>query len=511
MIKDPQHEMEMERIPNTAGVGSWLLMTMFFAGACFAQQVKAQDGALDQAYTSSDGDARIIYAAAQLPDGKVLIGGNIPPVNFQRLNADGTIDTSLPSGTGFTGGIPNHVWSILSVSDEQVLVGGCFTTFNGTAITNLARIGSDGLLDPTFDSGTGPRLASGGPVIGSIYNITPQPDGKLVIGGMFDEYDGHIRSCLARIDANGALDPDFHVGAGVRSGSTVGAVWSIARQDDGKLLLSGLFTTYDGVARKNLARVNADGSLDATFNTGGGPNNVVRAVAVQPDGKVLIAGPFTAYDQVPRAGVARLHADGSLDTSFDPGAGAAGNAGPDLGGASLLLQVDGKIILGGWFNTFNTVSRNNLVRLHADGSVDLGFDPGTGLTEATGGGERPAARCIVPGTGGTLLVGGNLRKYDGTARNGFVRIINSAIVNVGEFEPLPVGVYPNPFHDKVIVELTAGAGKQPFTVHDAVGKQVASGVLNGQRDQVDLQALPAGVYVMRLQAGSPQSIRLVKQ
>lgn len=146
------------------------------------------------------------------------------------------------------------------------------------------------------------RLASGGPAIGSIYNITPQPDGKLVIGGMFDEYDGHSRSCLARIDANGALDPDFHVGAGVRSGSTVGAVWSIARQDDGKLLLSGLFTTYDGVARKNLARVNADGSLDATFNTGGGPNNVVRAVAVQPDGKVLIAGPFTAYDQVPRAG-----------------------------------------------------------------------------------------------------------------------------------------------------------------------------------------------------------------
>lgn len=82
---------------------------------------------------------------------------------------------------------------------------------------------------------------------------------------------------------------------------------------------------------------------------------------------------------------------------------------------------------------------------------------------------------------------------------------------MGEFEPLPVGVYPNPFHDKVIVELTAGAGKQPFTVHDAVGKQVASGVLNGQRDQVDLQALPTGVYVMRLQAGSPQSIRLVKQ
>ena len=109
MIKDPQHEMEMERIPNTAGVGSWLLMTMFFAGACFAQQVKAQDGALDQAYTSSDGDARIIYAAAQLPDGKVFIGGNIPPVNFQRLNADGTIDTSLPSGAGFAGGIRSHV------------------------------------------------------------------------------------------------------------------------------------------------------------------------------------------------------------------------------------------------------------------------------------------------------------------------------------------------------------------------------------------------------------------
>lgn len=118
----------------------------------------ASEGAgrrIDQAYTSSDGDARIIYAAAQLPDGKVFIGGNIPPVNFQRLNADGTIDTSLPSGTGFTGGIPNHVWSILPVSDEQVLVGGCFTTFNGTAITNLAQVDAMVFWTPRSTPGPG--------------------------------------------------------------------------------------------------------------------------------------------------------------------------------------------------------------------------------------------------------------------------------------------------------------------------------------------------------------------
>ena len=135
-----------------------------------------------------------------------------------------------------------------------------------------------------------------------------------------------------------ALDATFDPGAGANS-----IIHSVAIQSDDKILIGGDFTTYDGTSRNHIARLNADGSLDTGFDPGAGANNGVRSVALDADGKILIGGFFREYDGTAINRIARLNADGSLDAGFDPGAGA------NDGIESVAIQADGKILLGGFF------------------------------------------------------------------------------------------------------------------------------------------------------------------
>ena len=128
----------------------------------------------------------------------------------------------------------------------------------------------------------------------------------------------------------------------------------------------------NAVGRVAIARLNADGSTDTGFNPGSGGNDWVEAVALQPDGKVLIGGSFTSFNGTPRNRIARLNANGSLDTTFNPGSGVDNTVN------RIAVQSDGKVLLVGAFTTVNGVSRNRIARLNADGSLDTSFNPGTG-------------------------------------------------------------------------------------------------------------------------------------
>ena len=140
----------------------------------------------------------------------------------------------------------------------------------------------------------------------------------------------------------GSNDPTFNVvDDGTNRDGANYAVLALALQPDGKLLIGGGFTAYNGTPRNHIARLNADGSLDASFNPGSGANFEVHALALQSDGKVLIGGTFTSYNGTPRNRIARLNADGSLDASFNPGTGA------DTSVRALALQPDGKLLIGG--------------------------------------------------------------------------------------------------------------------------------------------------------------------
>jgi len=161
------------------------------------------------------------------------------------------------------------------------------------------------------------------------------------------------------LNADGSLDTTFNIGTGFGS-----QVESLKLQADGKVIAAGGFTTYNSTARNRIARLNADGSLDTTFNIGTGANLTINTIAIQPDGKVLIGGFFTTYNSTARNRIARLNADGSLDTTFNIGTGANGSV------FDVSIQTDGKVLIAGSFTTYNGVSANRIARLNANGSLD---------------------------------------------------------------------------------------------------------------------------------------------
>ena len=314
------------------------------------------DGTLDATFNPGAGANGIVYAIAPQPDGRILIGGAFTTYDgtarshIARLNSDGTLDTSFDPGAGTAGGVPD-VRAILLQPDGKVIIGGDFSTPRG----RVARLHSDGSLDTTFIP-TGHTGASGGANTG-VYTMALQPDGKLVIAGGFTGYDGNAIGRLARLNSDGTLDGTFNTGTGVDNS----IVWGVAVQPDGKIIVGGNFGSFNGAARNRLIRVNTDGTLDATFNPVSGPNGVVWTTSLQPDGKVIVCGNFTLYDGVSRGRIARANADGTLDTTFVPGAGATSvilTATP--------LQPDGKIIVGGSFTAYSGQMRARVARVNGD-------------------------------------------------------------------------------------------------------------------------------------------------
>jgi uncharacterized delta-60 repeat protein len=331
-------------------------------------------GDLDTSFLNPDVGPNV-FAQALQADGKVLIGGSFTTVGgvgqsaLARLNSDGTRDT------GFNPSLDDWALAIAQQPDGKVIVGGAFRFVGGVGRARLARLNADGTLDTTFaDPLVGPFL----PADAAVWVIALQPDGKVLIGGRFASVGGQNRRGLARLNADGTLDTTFgDAGLDVASGNNYKAVRSIALQPDGKVLIGGTFASVGGQARANVARVNADGTLDTTFadplivdDTGGQVDPSVASVVLQPDGKVLVAGRFLSVGGTPRRRVARLNADGTRDTGF-------GNPAPDNSVYSIALQADGKFMIAGVFGVVNFNAGNvtvpHVARFNSDGSRDTAF------------------------------------------------------------------------------------------------------------------------------------------
>lgn len=166
-----------------------------------------------------------------------------------------------------------------------------------------------------------------------------------------------------------SLDP----GTGVNNNG----VYSAALQSDGKIIIAGIFTTFNGTTRNRIARLDADGTLDTTFDPGTGANNTINKIAIQSDGKIIIVGVFTSYNGTTRNHIARLNADGSLDTTFDPGTGVNGNV------EHLALQSDGNILIAGSFTSYNGTTRNNIARILGTTASDVTAPTITGISSST--------------------------------------------------------------------------------------------------------------------------------
>jgi uncharacterized delta-60 repeat protein len=379
------------------------------------------DGSLHNSFIpSGTGVNRDVNSIAVQGDGKIIIAGDFSYYSgvlrnrIARLNADGSLDATFnASGSGAN----DVIWATAIQADGKIIIAGSFTSYNGTAINRVARLHTDGSLDGTFNPGTWEGSTYNPSA--TIYSIAIQGDGKIIIAGTFIPANSTSDdSRIARLNTNGSLDLTFHSEAGAVGAS----ITAVAIQADGKILIGGTFSSYNGTARNGIARLDANGNLDATFNPGTGiaysfGDPVIYAIAFQADGKIVIGGNFTSYNGTERTRIARIHADGSLDGTFVPATSGANNT-----VYTINTRPDGKIIIGGAFDSYGGSLVGHLAGLNSDGSVDNTFVVGTGA-------NGTVSASVLPGDE-KLLIGGQFTSYAGTGRSRIARLLKACLTTV---------------------------------------------------------------------------------
>ena len=375
-------------------------------------------GNLDLTFNAGSGFNAGVYATSLQPDGKIIVGGAFTNYNLQtyhricRLNSNGTIDTSFRTGKPYI--IGEIVYTTLLQPDGKVVIGGELQNHQEiNALNHIARLNANGTFETSFNHGTGFQAAE-------VSTFYVQPDNKILVGGIFYSFNGVAGSSLAKLNPDGSLDTSFHIGTVFNAD-----IRSISGQADGKFIIAGGFTKYDEKTSWCIARLHNNGALDTTFRTGTGFNALVYATAIQNDGKVLAAGHFTKYKDTAVNRIIRLNPDGSIDTTF-----AVGTGFDDLV-FSLLIQPDGKIVVGGRFTKYKNTSYSCLIRLLANGDIDTTFNMGTGIKTGFPSSGIPFVRSIVMQNDGKIIAVGNFMSYDGNSRNGMVRINQNGSVDSG--------------------------------------------------------------------------------
>lgn len=353
-----------------------------------------------------------VYAIAVQPDGKTIIAGAFTNVNGQtrhriaRFLADGTLEDT---NTFSTGSGPNGAVLCVAVqNDGRIVIGGQFTSVDTQACGRIARLLSDGSVEGPagFNPGSGANSA--------VLSLSIDASDRIIAGGTFVTINGQSRGRIARLLSDGSLESTNTFSPGSGAGALV---YSVATQPDGKILVAGDFSTFDGQSRGRIARLLTNGALEstATFNPGTGASDLVRCIAVQPDQKILVAGDFTNVAGVARARIARLHSDGSVEGlgTFNTGGGADSNV------FAVALQADGRIVLAGDFTAVGGLPRPRVARLNANGSVQAlsTFDTGNGASQTVA--------CVAIAADGGILIGGTFTNFDGQTRNGFARLLNA--------------------------------------------------------------------------------------
>jgi uncharacterized delta-60 repeat protein len=315
-----------------------------------------QSGLRDQLFRPVPGANDTIRTIALASNDQMYSGGHFSHFTgsahrgIVRLFNNGAVDET------FAADVEGAVYGI-GINEQtpfDVTIGGKFTKVNGATRNGLAKLTTNGSLVMAFD----PRLQAST----FIKCMISQPDRYILAGGILSLAGQAEVRYLARFDENGRVDSGFKP-------LLNGSVEALRLVRDGKVLIGGAFTTVDGLARNGIARLLQDGLVDTEFRPGIGANGYVYAIALQEDGKIVVAGDFRQFDGRLRPRIARLNETGTLDTSFNPGTGSDNTI------FALAVQPDGRIVIGGSFHTFNGFPRLYLARLEPNGSLDLSFNP----------------------------------------------------------------------------------------------------------------------------------------
>lgn len=299
----------------------------------------------DKTYKGAEG---FLQSIVPLSDGKYMIGGILSSFNkrlgmsgITRINGDVSLDstkkelinpTPLEPSKGFdtvatfNGGVTGMVRSLF-VKDDKITAVGSFSFYTSifyerstrlnkitdfTKMNSLVRMKLDGTMDSTFNFNKATKQGYSG-VNGMISDATMQADGKIVIAGLFSNYNGSPVNNIARVDNSGALDPAFRAG----SGADGGIVSMVVNKVTGSIMISGQFKNYNGVRANGVVLLRADGSIDPSFKLGEISGGFPTFATQLNSGKILVSGSFNKYNGIVRQGFMILNGDGSLAAGYN--------------------------------------------------------------------------------------------------------------------------------------------------------------------------------------------------
>ena len=419
------------------------------------------DGSIDHSFNIGVGFDNKVTSFDLQADGKIVVVGTFLHYNNNvvnriiRLNPDGSIDTSFQSGSGFD---DDTIYTIKLDNQGNIMIGGAFTGhYNGVLVNRLVLLNPDGTLKSDFDIGAGPASAS-------VYTLAKSTDNFWYVGGSFSVFDGQNQGRLAKIDENGVLDIGFLtpgvgfdnsvlkilslennasivVGSFLKFNGNIASrivrlledgssdinfnavekganntIRAAIRQNDSKIIIAGNFTTYNNNLINRICRILPNGGFDATFNIGTAANNIIYAVAIQSDQKIIVAGNFTKFNGETVGRIIRLNSDGSIDGGFNAGLGAEASI------EALEIQPDGKILIGGRFVMFNGTSSPHIIRLNPDGSIDTNFIIDNGFDKNVYN--------IALQSDNKIVVGGSFLTYKGISQKRIARLLPNGTLDL---------------------------------------------------------------------------------
>jgi uncharacterized delta-60 repeat protein len=444
----------------------------------------SQDGSIDESFKTGPGANNYLRSIAIQTDGKILIGGfftrfNETPINsIARLNNDGSLDKSFNVGNGTDG----YINTISIQSDNKIVIGGGFSKYNDNSIYNIVRLNSDGSIDNTFKVGVGTHN------LGYVRTSAIQPDGKILIGGNFTSYNGTNQNYITRLNSDGTIDNTFSVGTGTNF-----SVRTISLQKDGKILIGGGFSKFNGNNSSQIARLNIDGSYDPSFSIGSGADAIVVASSIQNDDKILIGGNFTTFNNLSQNRIARLNTNGSLDPTFLVGTGANDYV------YTFAIQNDNKIIIGGYFTEYNGIPANFIARLNIDGTLDQSFDTGVGADDYV-------YDCAIQ-SDGKIILGGDFTNLSGNAYSYIVRL-NSTPTGIEDDNEIQneMRFFPNP-NNGIFSVFVRKEGD--FNLQNISGLTIRTVKLNEGLNSIDLSMLENGIYFLKSNSNLNSNYKII--
>jgi len=456
---------------------------------CFSTYISstAQKVGIDPSFQPKGPFLGTIDKMALQADGKILIIGNFTKYDgievggIARLHSNGQLDTSFKTGLGFFVKI-NHIPNCIHIqNDGKILIGGRFNSYNTTYAINIVRLNQDGTADTSFNA---TNVSGFNETKGTVYAIQTQSDGKIIASGDFDVSDKFESWNLIRFHPNGSLDKSFTLMGGVHGYTSVklnccsANITDLAIQEDGKIILVGNFHKHNLLNFRHIMRLNADGTVDSSFKIGLGTDNIIQSVFLQKDGKIIISGWFGTYNGIARSNMARLNQDGSLDSGF---IAQVDNCSTFCTMVSKLLP-DGRILN----------SSNNMI-LEPNGTADTILWRKTSFNYG-------AVSHVLDQADGKILVCGNFGNYEGQTARGILRFEASPVgVSQLNREALKFNVFPNPMQDYADIVFENPVQHGSLIVTNLLGETLLHiPHITGTSYRLERQAFPAGMYILNL-------------